>query len=246
MRFVVFLLFFVWACTGGQKWAPGVDFEYVPIKTDTFEIATWQKIKSPKNPRVHIYIEGDGSAFDAYGRPTDNPTPRGDFVRNLAESDTFDNVVYVARPCQYIMDNICNEQDWTSGRFSKKIIDAESQVITLIAGKKKITLIGYSGGAMVSGLVIKKNKNLNVENWITIAGVLNHKMWTEYFGDEPLYGSLNMDTLPNVHQKHFVGEHDEIVPYDLAKQWANPADIEIVSDARHNNFKNLNLFDTDM
>ena len=238
----VLIALFLCAC-GGTNWKAPDDFIYVPIKSGEYEIATWQKINNPKNNHIHIYIEGDGRAFNAYGRPTNDPTPRGTVVRDLAASDNFYNVVYMARPCQFIMSDSCNESDWTSGRFSQKIITALSRAIKQITGNKKITLIGYSGGAMVSGLVIKQNPKLNVEKWVTIAGVLDHEKWTTYFGDESLSESLNMKTLPNVPQVHYIGERDETVPYELAKTWAKESDIKTVSNAEHDDFKNLKIFD---
>lgn len=219
------------------------EFVYVPIQTDDYQIATWQKITNPGDSHIHIYIEGDGNAFDAYGQPTDDPTPRGDLVRNLAMQDGASNVVYVARPCQFIMGQGCSQYDWTYSRFSKKIIEAESDVIKKIAGDKKITLVGYSGGAMVSGLVIQQNPKLKIQKWITIAGVLNHKKWTEYFGDAALTGSMNLVRLPDVPQIHYVGERDNVVPYELATGWAKESDVKIVEDATHSDFKNLKLFD---
>jgi hypothetical protein len=227
----------------GQGWKAPDDFVYVPIKTEHYEIATWQKINNPNNNNIHIYIEGDGNAFDAYGQPNGDPTPNGTFVRDLATRDSFENVVYMARPCQFIKTDSCNESDWTTGRFSQKIIDAESGAIKRIAGNKKITLIGYSGGAMVSGLVIEQNPKLKIEKWITVAGVLDHKKWTQYFGDADLSESLNMETLPKVQQIHFVGGRDEIVPYELAKTWANESDIKLIPNAKHSNFGDLKIFD---
>ena len=238
----VLLCFLLVACAG-VNWVVPDGFQYVPIKTDSYEIATWQKIDNPKNNLIHIYIEGDGHAFDAYGQPTSDPTPRGTLMRDLAAADNFENVVYMARPCQFIMNEYCNESDWTNGRFSQKIIDAQSRAIKQIAKNKSVTLIGYSGGAMVSGLVIKQNPKLKVDKWITIAGVLNHKMWTEYFGDEPLMKSLNMETLQNVPQVHFVGGHDKVVPYDLAKNWANEENIKLIPNASHDDFEDLKIFD---
>ena len=238
----LWLCFLLSACAGAG-WVAPADFQYVPIKTGLYEIATWQKINNPKNNTVHIYIEGDGNSFDAYGYPTKDPTPHGTLVRDFATRDKFENVVYVARPCQFIMNDNCKEQDWTTARFSQKIIDAESHVIKQIAKNKHIVLVGYSGGAMVSGLVIKQNPKLKVDKWITVAGVLNHKKWTEYFGDEALSESLDIDTLPNVPQVHFVGGRDEIVPYDLAKTWADEKDIKLVPNANHDDFKNIKIFD---
>jgi len=238
----ILLVLFLSACAG-QVWNVPDNFTYIPVKAGEYEIATWQKINDPKNNNIHIYIEGDGRAFNVYGRPTSDPTPRGTFVRDLATRDNFVNVVYVARPCQFIMTDSCNESDWTTGRFSQKIIDAESNVINRIGKGKKITMVGYSGGAMVSGLVIEQNPKLKVEKWITVAGVLDHEKWTKYFGDKKLDESLNMTKLPNVPQIHFVGERDKTVPYELAKTWATESDIKIIPKATHDDFGKLEPFD---
>lgn len=238
----IFLLLFLSACAGAG-WKVPDDFAYVPIKSGEYEIASWQKLNNPKNNHVHIYIEGDGHAFNAYGQPTRDPTPRGTFVRDLATRDNFENVVYMARPCQFIMTDSCSETDWTKGRFSQKIIDAQSDAVKQISENKKITLIGYSGGAMVSGLIIEQNPKLKVEKWITVAGVLDHKKWTEYFGDEDLSESLNLTKIPNLKQIHFVGEHDKTVPYELAKTWANESDIKLIPNAAHDDFGDLKIFD---
>lgn len=236
-----FLFVFLLAGCVGAGWIAPPEFQYVPIKTDSFEIATWQKINNPKNDKIHIYIEGDGNAYDVYGRPNANPTPRGTFVRDLAAKDDFENVVYVARPCQFIMDAICERSDWTDGRFSQKAIDAQSDTIKQIAKNKHVILIGYSGGAMVSGLVISQNPNIKVDKWITIAGVLNHKKWTQYFGDKPLKKSLDLDVLPSVPQVHLVGGRDKTVPYDLAKTWAKQKDIVLIESATHDDFGDLKI-----
>lgn len=237
-----FLVLLLAGCTG-QGWHAPDDFIFVPIKSGDYEIATWQKINNPKNNNIHIYIEGDGHAFNARGQPTSDPTPRGTFVRDLAARDNFENVVYMARPCQFIMTNSCSESDWTTGRFSQKIIDAESGAMKKIAKNKNITLIGYSGGAMVSGLIIEQNPKQKIEKWITIAGVLNHEKWTKYFGDEPLKESLNLTKLPDVPQLHFVGAKDEIVPPELVETWTDKSNVRVVPDATHDDFGDLKLFE---
>ncbi|MBR2299926.1 MAG: hypothetical protein IJ870_05075 [Alphaproteobacteria bacterium] len=70
-----------------------------------FKIASWQKI-TDKNAPYKIYIEGDGFAFNAHGSPTTNPTPKNTFLRQIAFNDPSKNVVYLARPCQYVNDVI--------------------------------------------------------------------------------------------------------------------------------------------
>ena len=83
------------------------DFVYKEIETRDFTIATWQKVTNPAAP-YKIYIEGDGYAFNAHGRATQDPTPRGTLVREPAFGDNSPNMIYLARPCQYIKNGICS------------------------------------------------------------------------------------------------------------------------------------------
>lgn len=238
----ILFCFLLSACVGQNIVVPN-DFVRQDIQTQNYEIATWQKINNLKNNTLHIYIEGDGHAFNVYGRPSFDPTPQSTTLRQIAFNDNFDNVVYIARPCQFVMDKKCSVSDWTNGRFSQKIIDSVAFAIKQISKGRDIVLIGYSGGAMVSGLVIEQNKDLSVKQWFTIAGVLDHDKWTQYFGDEKLDASLNLKQLPKIKQTHFVGDRDDVVPYELAKQWANEKDIVLIENATHDNFKNLEIFD---
>ncbi len=211
-----------------------------PANTALYSVATIQKITSQTAP-VHIYIEGDGHAFDFLGRATDDPTPRSRFMRDMAAADNSPNVAYIARPCQFVMDEKCNVSDWTDGRFSRTIVDSVADAIKTIAGTRPVILIGYSGGAMISGLVIQKHGEIDAKKWITIAGVLNHSDWTEYFGDTPLRRSLNLNTLPRLPQLHYIVEKDTIVPNYLSKQWVNEKDIKIIENARHDTIPIIKL-----
>lgn len=222
---------FLCGCSGAWHFAP--EFTYVPVDTGTYEIATYQKITDVKSD-MHIYIEGDGYAFDAYGRPTSDPTPRGTLVRDMAMRDTAANVVYIARPCQFIMSPACQESDWTDGRFSEQIIDSIASVVRSVSNGRRIVLIGYSGGAMISGLVITRNPKLRVKKWVTIGGVLDHVAWTNHFGDRPLTKSLNLKEMPHVPAIHYVGEHDNIVPPELIRAAVgNSGKIVVIPNAGH-------------
>ncbi len=230
------LAFFILAGCVGTETGPMT--VYAPNKSDLLSVAMTVRITDDVSP-VHIYIEGDGHAFDAAGRPTANPTPRGHFLRNMAAGDMSPNVVYMARPCQYEMDDTCSVSYWTDGRFSARVVDSVAAAIRHVAGARPVILIGYSGGAMVSGLVIINNPDIDVRKWITIGGVLNHHDWTEYFGDTPLSSSLNMDELPRVPQVHYVAARDKIVPYELTRRWVGAENIVVVPNASHNDFGEL-------
>ena len=229
---------FVSACAVSQ--ADVRDLDLVPVNAGQYQIAVYQRLTDKKAP-VHIYIEGDGYAFDAWGRPTDNPTPRGTFVRDLVVRDSAKNVVYIARPCQYVLSSACERSDWTDGRFSQEIVDAMADVIKQVAKSRPVILIGYSGGAMVSGLVIAQNPDIDVKKWITIAGVLNHAEWTEYFGDAPLSASVDMAELPDVLQMHYIAYGDKVVPNRLSRQWVSSDKLTVVSGATHAYFPNMIL-----
>ena len=207
------------------------EFNYKEVSANSYSLAVWQKMSDEKSP-VHIYIEGDGHSFNSYGYPTNDPTPKGTFLREIAFNDPNKNVVYIARPGQFIKSN--NQTDWTTGRFSKQIVEAFSQIITEMSGNRKIVLIGYSGGALLSGLVINQNPNLKIEKWITIAGVLNHTKWTKQQNLLPLKDSLDLYNLPNVSQVHLAGEKDRVVPLELTKSIVPKETLIIVPKATHN------------
>ena len=220
-----------------HQWTPPLDFNESVIKTPKYDIFTYTRITNDTAP-VHIYIEGDGNSFDAYGVPTSDPTPRGTFMRKLATQDTSPNVVYMARPCQYVMSTQCNKSDWTDGRFSKAVIESIATAIRKIAKNRPVVLIGYSGGAMISGLVIQNYPDINVQKWITVAGVLNHSDWTNHFGDSPLTHSENMTELPRVPQIHYIADKDTVVPNELSQKWTNNNNLIMLLATIHNTHKN--------
>lgn len=238
-RLILFLFVFICACA--PAWHAPSDFISVPINAGKYTITTYQRITDNISP-IHIYVEGDGNSFDAHGHPTSNPTPRGMLMRHLAMRDPSANVVYMARPCQYIMSNACTRSDWTIGRFSSDIVDSVATAIKDIAANRPVVLIGYSGGAMITGLVINKNPDIDVREWITIAGVLNHAEWTECFGDIPLSSSLNLDELPRVAQRHYIARADRVVPNKLSQKWLAGQTVHIIDGATHSDFPNLELF----
>ena len=213
-----------------------------PKRADLYSVATIQKITNTTTP-IHIFIEGDGHAFDNHGRATDDPTPRSRTVRDLAMADDAPNVVYIARPCQFVMDKKCTVQDWTTGRFSSVMVDSVATAIKTIVGTRSVILIGYSGGAMISGLVIQNHPEIDAQKWITIAGVLNHDDWTQYFNDTPLIHSLNLNTLPYITQVHYVAERDKIVPNTLSQKWIGDEKMIVIPQATHDkiSIKNLDL-----
>ena len=207
-------------------------FTYNEIKTNTYKLASWQKITDKKSP-VRIYIEGDGYDFNHLGYPTTNPTPHSTFLREIAFTDPNPNVVYLARPCQFVKDERCSVKDWTTGRFSQDIINSATQAITNISNKHHIILIGYSGGALLSGLVIEQNPKLPVKKWITLAGVLNHTKWTDDLNLPPLKDSVDLKKLPTISQLHLIGDKDKTVSYKLTEKLVDNKNLIVIPKATH-------------
>lgn len=231
----VFLAFLLCSCTAVR---PPADFKYKEIQTPYFRLASWQKITVPGGT-VKIYIEGDGYAFDALGQPSHDPTPHGTLLRKIAFGDKNPNVVYLARPCQYVKDYACEQKFWTTARFAPEVIKSEAAAIRDAADGREIIFIGFSGGAQAAGLVAVTQKDIKIKKVITIAGNLDHSAWCKYHNLPPLEGSLNLadyraefDRIP---QKHYAGGKDEVMPASLIKNFAaDPALVTTVPGAAHN------------
>ena len=119
------------------------EFVYKEVETRNFTLASRQKVTNPAAP-YKIYIEGDGYAFNARGKATQDQTPRGTLVRELAFGDDSPNVIYFARPCQYIKSPICSKRHWTTARFALEVINAEYEAIKNIADNNPVKTPDYA------------------------------------------------------------------------------------------------------
>ncbi|MCK4507345.1 MAG: hypothetical protein KAU27_02315, partial [Desulfuromonadales bacterium] len=131
-----------------------------------------------------VYLEGDGYAWRSRSRPSTDPTPIDPVGLRLALRHPDEQVVYLARPCQFISQEeaqSCETRYWTDHRFSPEVIDSSSRAISELmnmTASKSLRLIGYSGGGAVAALVAAKRDD--VVQLITVAGNLDHARWTEF------------------------------------------------------------------
>jgi len=247
--FILLFLVFLSACSmlqsnnlaNSQKLAIENGFQYAVLETKEFKIASFYRgLEKNKTGKIHIYIEGDGFAWKRRNKASSDPTPKTSLVLELAVADSANTVVYLARPCQYLLklnDQVCTKSLWTSHRYSTKVIevmnDAIDEIITISGGEPRLILIGYSGGGTVASLIASRRKD--IAKLVTIAGNLDHKAWTDYHGDTSLYGSENpVDVardIMTIPQLHLFGKEDINVPINVVRLFFDkqswPANLEV-------------------
>jgi hypothetical protein len=205
-------------------------FSQKTYKTKNFKIYTLQKITDINKP-VRVYIEGDGKVFIRDGVISPNPTPTSFFLTNLILSkDHSANILYVARPCQYVKDKKCYgsnqpEKYWLDARFSPEVIESINEVMENF-GQYELEFIGYSGGANVIkyAATYSQKKHKNVASLRSIAGNLDDMKFAEIHAANIATNSLNLDKdslsiLAKIPQIHFVGSDDKTVPAAVAQSY---------------------------
>lgn len=175
-----------------------------------------------------IVIEGDGLAWRTSDEISQDPTPRVPVGMEVASGmNRSTEILYLARPGQYIYTPQQNPKDWTRARFSKGIVQAYSQIINTMHAQR-VHLMGYSGGAALAVLLVPHIKG--IASVTTFAGVLDHQAWTTFHDYSPLKDSLNPPDFlhdpvyQGVKFTHYYGLGDENVTPELVqgfkKQWA--------------------------
>lgn len=189
-----------------------------------FNLTTWQRLSRQGRP-VNVYIEGDGLAWrDKYTKSM-NPTPPDPVALHLAALDKADNVIYMARPCQYTGGiQGCPDMYWTDARTAPEVIQSYMQALDTIKTTSRASgfnLIGYSGGAAVAALVAAERTD--VLSLRTVAGNTDYTVFTTLHRISPMDGSLNpvniAAKIAHIPQQHFIGEKDKVVPVDIFNSW---------------------------
>lgn len=205
-------------------------FRPMRLETKDFVLRGW--LRPGSGPNLAVYIEGDGFAWVRSNRPSSDPTPTDPVGLRLALADPSRGpVLYLARPCQYVEEadrRGCSVEDWTSARFSARAVAALDEAVSQVEARTRasaVALHGYSGGGAMAALLAARRGD--VVFLATVAGNLDHRLWTTRRDDSPLVGSLNpVDTaqatsaLP---QLHVIGGKDEVVPRALLDSWMGRA-----------------------
>jgi hypothetical protein len=216
------------------KLANSNSLEKNSIKTKSFDIRTYYKNSSKKSLRV--YIEGDGFAWVNSHTISSNPTPISPVSLQLASIDDSENILYIARPCQYIKSQKCTKSYWTNKRFAKEVVESINQTIDMTKNREqKIELVGFSGGGAIAVLVASMRDD--VTKITTVAGNLNHKLLHQIHNVSQIPESLNpidvVDKVSHIKQLHIVGANDHIITRDIAYSFKqkskNRGNIKIIT-----------------
>ncbi len=236
------LLFFL---TGCMLTPPNCEnFETKQIQTSYFSIAVWEKKGIKKGKPLRIYFEGDG-----------NPNPQNAVAFDYAKQDPTDNVIYVARPCQWVKDKLCEQkpQIYTSARFHEEIMKEMEELTTYLVKKYQapsVELIGYDGGAVVA---LNMSLKVPTSRIITIAGITDIVAYNTYHNitDMDMETTVNptedLIFLARIPQIHYVGKEDNVTPRRLVERFVsrmkNPksAAVKVVPNVKHTNWRGVKL-----
>jgi hypothetical protein len=213
------------------------------IATDDFLLTTYQRFDSTAdNKQMVVYIEGDGMAWISRDQLSSNPTPVQPVALKLASIDTNTNVLYIARPCQYLWPqkmNRCSSRYWSDKRGSEEVISSINQAISIVKQKQNISsirLIGYSGGGGIAALIA--DKRADVSEFVSVSGNLNYKLFTRTHNLSPMNGSIDPITVANqidsISQIHYVGADDKIIPKQIALSFSDK--VKVINDVSHDNW----------
>ncbi len=237
---LIILCLFIGACALFPPNPTGFKKNLIETKYLTFSI--WEKEGIQAKKPLRIYLEGDG-----------NPNPSNMIALYYAQKDPSKNVVYVARPCQWTDDKICNEKPeiYREQRFHPEIMRETEEILLLIINKYQATsveLVGYDGGATVA---LNLAHRLPVKRIITIAGILDTESYTYTTNSTEMPDAENpadnLLALSQIPQIHYVGSEDKITPPKVAERFVRnmnapkSAIVKKVSGVAHDNWKGIAL-----
>ncbi|GJL85090.1 MAG: peptidase [Micavibrio sp.] len=196
------------------------------IPAAPFSLTAYERIHE-RGGTANLYIEGDGSLE----RGSQDPSPKNPVALHLASKDKADNVIYIARPCQYsgLLDGSdrCPVEEWQGRLYAPEVTRSYNTAMNEIKKRYNISgfnLIGFDGGAAIAAeLAGQRSDILSLR---TVAGKLDK--------------IRNPGSLDDVPQRHFIGGQDEEVPpsvlHSYMKSVIGPtkcADYTFIQEAAH-------------
>ncbi len=203
-------------------------YEELTVATQSFDLRSYAPRNKTSRQVLRVFIEGDGFAWERQDKPSSDPTPITQTVLSLIAASKYANVIYLARPCQFVgaKSRNCQERLWTNERYSEDVVSSLNQAIDHLMTEynaKNLILTGYSGGGTLAALLAAGRSD--VTGLVTLAAPLDTTAFTELHKVSPMTGSLNpidqSHLLSGVPQIHYAGDKDEIVPPRLIQAYQN-------------------------
>lgn len=191
-----------------------------------FSIAVYERVRA-QGETATIYIEGDGDV-KTMGETTliGHATPDYPLALHLATRDLGDNVIYVARPCQFpayeVENGPCDSKKYAGPeRFSFETMEAMNTVLDKLKNNHGFSgyhLVGYDGGGTVAALLAAKRQD--VLSLRTVAANLDVDLNSANHKKPEMVGALNprdfARDIAQIPQHHFIGEWDRVVAPNLS------------------------------
>lgn len=216
----------VWSYEAADRLSAPADMLKRQVTAEPYMITVFEKVHK-KGSVANVYFETDGD-LSYMGENTINKdtTPSYPLGLHLASRDNADNVISVARPCQYSgmegkrPGTQCNKDVWSNGRYSIETMNAMNKALDKIKERYDFTgynIVGVDGGAAVAVLLAAKRKD--VISLRTVAGILDTDRYEANHKRKPLTNSLNpkdfAKDVANIPQHHFLGNWDQDVTPDI-------------------------------
>ena len=226
MRFLILLSLLIFTSCSYQSFDQRVDLinnandgSFKKVIYDKGFIDIFSLQKTINEQEVIVYIEGDGLSWIDRFTPSSDPTPVDPLTFKLAKLDQSPNVIYLARPCQYVISNECRKEIWTKLQYSKAIMSLYEQILKDIALRhSEVHLIGYSGGSVIA-MHLASLDNEKVKSVRTIAGNINPNEFTKLLNLSPYQTSINLDLMDDkikdISQTHYYGKKDKVIPKEI-------------------------------
>jgi len=211
---------------------------------EPFALLTLARGEPAGSTTLTIYIEGDGLAWLDRTTPSSDPTPLRPVGLRLALADPAPNILYLARPCQYLgisKPGECNLRYWTSHRYAEDVVVALNDAIERRKQRiraQDVELIGYSGGGVIAALIA--GRRTDVVRIVTVAANLDLAAWTKTLGVDAMPASLDpareIDRIKATPQYHLVGTDDESVPPSVVRSYvsrnARPSNMRVIEEVK--------------
>lgn len=217
-------------------------FEKKIVESEKLNFVIWEKAGIQPQETLRFYIEGNG-----------NPNPKKPIALSLAKEDSYNNIIVLTRPCQYVQNKICQNTDiWKTERYNPEIIEQIQEVITFFIKKhkaKNIEFVAYSDAAPIAFILAQRLGG--TKKIITIAGVLDIDSYAKQNDLPSFKNAQNLTGMKNfvaqIPQIHYIGSEDTVVTRSMTERFIsklnNPKDItlKIVHGFDHQDWDNITL-----